>query len=107
MTHGRKKPPSRGVPVAPTARVDEPRLRELVFVATWENGKASFMVLLTRVPGLGEELVKEGRTYRIVRVQHEPVGDDGRTWCGWHAMVNLELLPEEPVEPRKRKTRGR
>lgn len=82
----------------------EPRLRELVYVTGRPvNTQDWFDVLLTRVPGLGEEVGIETDCYRVVRVTHMPVGYDGRAYFGWHAMIEVELVPEP--EPRRRKSK--
>ena len=74
-----------------------PLLRELVSVCAFANGVPFFTTLLTRVPGLGEEIAHEDKYYRVARVQHEPVDDDGRTRAGYHAFVEV-LLPDEDAE---------
>ena len=95
MTHERYNP-------------DHPLLRELVFVHVYAKD-GDFDILLTRVPGIGEEINKEDWSYKVVRVQHEPVDDDGRARLGWHAFVDAELLPPEDTEPSSalRRTRRR
>ncbi|MCY2950709.1 MAG: hypothetical protein NTU53_01880 [Planctomycetota bacterium] len=75
-----------------------PLLRELVLVHVYA-GDGEFDTLLTRVPGIGEEINQEDRSYKVIRVQHEPVDDDGRARLGWHALVDAELLPPEDTEP--------
>jgi hypothetical protein len=77
---------------------ENPRLRELVFVHVYAVD-GDFDLLLTRVPGIGEEINQEDRSYKVVRVQHEPVENDGRARLGWHAFVDAELLPSEDAEP--------
>ena len=72
-----------------------PLLRELVLVHVCATDGTHFDMLLTRVPGIGEELSQEDRIYRILRVQHEPINDDGRARFGWHAFIDAELLPPE------------
>jgi len=74
-------------------------LRELVLVHVDADDGESFDTLLTRVPGIGEEIGREERTYRAVRVRHEPVDDDGRARLGWHALVDAELQPEDDAAP--------
>ena len=73
------------------------------------NDGVSFEILLTRVPGIGEEIMREDRYYKVVRVQHEPVDDDGRTRFGCHAAIDAELLPEapEPVPRRSQRLKRR
>src|SRR6202035_2333619 len=56
------------------------------FQRGFDDGEA-FDVLLTLVPGLGEEIDRENRSYRLVRVWHQPVNYEGRARFGWHAMV--------------------
>ena len=80
-----------------------PLLRELVRVHVDADDGASFDMLLTRVPGIGEELVPEDRCYKALRVQHEPVDNDGRARCGWHAFIEAELLPPDEPAPRPRR----
>lgn len=77
-----------------------PLLRELVRVHVDGDDGLSVDVLLTRIPGIGEEIVIEGQSYRIHRVQHDVVDDDGRAF-GWHAFVDAEHVPEEERRPRK------
>ena len=73
----------------------EPRLRELVHVTGRPVGTQDwFDILLTRVPGLGEEVELDCEAYRVVQVTHAPVGYDGRAELGWHAMIEVELVPE-------------
>jgi hypothetical protein len=81
-----------------------PLLRELVLVNVDVGNGTSFDVLLTRVPSVGEEITREGDEYRLTRVQHYPVDDDGRAYLGYHAFVFAELLPQddEPTPKRKR-----
>jgi hypothetical protein len=79
-----------------------PLLRELVFVHVDAVDGTKFDMLLTRVPGIGEEINREAKSYKILRVQHEPVDDDGRARFGWHAFIDAELQPEEDVQPQKR-----
>lgn len=83
--------------------LDKPRLRELVYVRLLFEDKDGTEVLLTRVPGLGDEIEHDGLIYRINRVRHYPVNADGRADFGWHAFVWLELLPEQtpPSKPRR------
>jgi hypothetical protein len=76
-----------------------PLLRELVLVHVDGNDGESFDVLLTRVPGLGEEIDREDRSYKVARVQHEPVDDDGRARFGWHAFIEAHLQPEGKRPP--------
>lgn len=70
-----------------------PLLRELVLVHVGGNDGESFDVLLSRVPGIGEEICREDRTYKVLRVIHDSVDDDGRARSGWHAIVDTELQP--------------
>ena len=59
------------------------------------DGGTQFDILLTRVPGIGEEINREDRSYRILRVQHEPLDDEGRPRFGWHAFIDANLLSQE------------
>ena len=72
-----------------------PLLRELVRVNVLCDDGTSFDSLLTRVPGIGEEISREDRSYKITRVRHEPVDDDGRARFGWHAFVDAQLQPPD------------
>jgi hypothetical protein len=72
-----------------------PLLRELVTVNVQCDDGVWFDVLLTRVPGLVEEMHREEKSYKVIRVWHQPVDDDGRTPFGWHALVDAELQPED------------
>jgi hypothetical protein len=88
----------------------QPRLRELVSVQVNVDRGDSFYTLLTRVPGLGEEIVQEEKSYKVVRVQHEQVGEDGRARFGWHAFIHADLMPpddEDLVLPSRRRSRKR
>ena len=71
-----------------------PLLRELVLVHVDANDE-SFDALLTRVPGIGEEIGREDCSYKVLRVQHEPIDDEGRAHFGWHAVVDVELQPDD------------
>jgi hypothetical protein len=86
-----------------------PLLRELVFLHVDANDGASFDTLLTRVPGIGEEIIREEKSYKVTRVQHERVAADGRARFGWHAFIETELQPEDPEPPKRsrRSTRRR
>jgi hypothetical protein len=87
--------------VHPRYDYSQPLLRELVFVNVSTDDGKSFDALMTRVPGIGEEINREDRTYRILRVQHEPVDDEGRARLGWHAFLDALLIdPEEMTIPR-------
>lgn len=74
-----------------------PLLRELVDVNVCCDDGVWFDALLTRVPGLGEEIIREEKSYKVIRVWHQPVDDDGRTTFGWHALVDATFQPEEAV----------
>jgi hypothetical protein len=43
------------------------------------------------VPGIGDEIIREDKTYKVVRVLHDRVDDDGRARFGYHAYVDAEL----------------
>jgi hypothetical protein len=81
----------------------QPRLREIVLVNVTVPGEESFDALLTRVPGIGEEIAREDRSYKITRVQHMPVDRMGRAEFGWHAFLDAELLPPEEEEAKHKK----
>jgi hypothetical protein len=69
-------------------------LRDLVFVNVSTYDGQSFDALVTRVPSIGEEINREDRTYRILRVRHELVDNDGRAHLGWHAFIDAQLVSE-------------
>jgi hypothetical protein len=89
-------------PLHPRYDRSQPLLRELVSVHIDGNDGESFDVRLTRVPGIGEEIVRQQNTYKVKRVRHYSVDDDGRAFLGYHAFVKGEFIPEEEP-PRKRK----
>ena len=84
-----------------------PLLRELVDVNVYCDDGVWFDVLLTRVPGLGEEIHRDEKSYKVVRVWHQPVDDDGRTRFGWHALLDAELQPEDDGRSLRAEQRGR
>lgn len=65
-----------------------------------------FFVQLTRVPGIGEEIVRGGDIYRAIRVAHHPVDDNGRTRFGSHATVVAALVPDDPPRRQRRRRTG-
>ncbi|CAG1010418.1 hypothetical protein PHYC_03847 [Phycisphaerales bacterium] len=83
----------------------QPLLRELVSVCVWPSRyvEDSFRVRLTRIPGVGEEVLVGADSYRITRVQHDLVDNDGRARLGEHAYVEAVLMPPDPPLPRRRK----
>jgi hypothetical protein len=89
-----KNPQTEGVPL-PGYDSTEPRLRELVLVNVQATDGTKFDALLTRVPGIGEEILVENRNYEITRVQHFVVGRDGRAECGWHAFLEATVRLED------------
>lgn len=72
-----------------------PILRELVSVHVDLADGSYFNARLTRVPGLGEEIVVENRSYQITRVQHATVDNDGRAELGYHAWLEAVLKSED------------
>ncbi len=103
-----RKPKPVQIEVVPGSLRDpsQPRLRELVFVHVDFDAKKSFDTLMTRVPCIGEEIVREDKSYKVVRVQHEPVGASGRARFGWHAFIEAYLMPpddEDLILPSKRR----
>jgi hypothetical protein len=68
----------------------------LVLVNVSVEDGSSFDVQLTRVPGIGEEIIREDWSYRVIRVQHEAVDSERKTRSGWHAFVDVNREPEEP-----------
>jgi hypothetical protein len=72
-----------------------PLPKELVFVHVDATDGTKFDALLTRVPGVGEEIIVENRSYQIIRVQHAVVNNDGRAEFGWHAFVEAILRSED------------
>ena len=97
----RRKP----IACTPHERYDpsHPLLRELVLIHVDADDGSSFDMLLTRVPGIGELVGREDRSYKVLRVWHEPVDDDGRGRFGWHAFIDVELQPREEAIPRRGK----
>ena len=77
---------------APEFTYEAVRTRVLLHV---DAEDASFDIMLSRVPSIGEDINLEDRCYRVTRVQHESVDMEGRARFGWHAMINAELQPEE------------
>lgn len=94
------KPAKPTKPPHPRYNPSQPLLRELVLVSVTANDGAWFNTLLTRVPGLGEEIIQEGDIYKVVRVQHDRVNDDGRAYLGNHAYAYAELQAEDLPMPR-------
>ena len=88
---------------------DHDSQRELVFVQVDADNGVSFAAKLTRVPCIGEALRHEDKYYRVLRVFHEPVDDDGRTFVGYHGMIDAEYWPEDTIPPvrSKKETRQR
>jgi len=85
---------------------DEPRLNELVFILVHLPDDTSFQTLLTRVPGVGEEINTKDHICRVTRVRHYEVDDMGRARLGWHASLYAELIPLEfntDEQPRRRR----
>ena len=86
-----------------------PLLRELVFVQVDADNRVSFAVNLTRIPSIGEAIRHKEKYYRVLRVFHEPVDDDGRSFIGYHAMIDAEYWPDDtipqvrPAAPKRRK----
>jgi hypothetical protein len=74
-----------------------PPLRDLVHVNVKADDGTRFDAILTCVPGIGEEINCKNRTYKVMRVLHELVDDDGKARAGCHAFVNAELLPEDAL----------
>jgi len=72
-----------------------PAVRTYVLVHVYVGASDGFDISLSRVPGLGEEINVEDRSYKVTRVQHEPVDEYGRARLGWHAFVDADLLPPE------------
>lgn len=96
-------------------RTDRPdrclgRLRDVLLIHAVASDGTRFDILLTRVPCIGENISIEDRSYRVVRVDHEPVNSEGVARLGWHAFLDVERLPPEEdvvllkrrVSPRKR-----
>lgn len=85
------------MPTDPHHRHDRSELlrRDIILIQVDVNDGTRFDMLLTRVPCLGEELNREDRHYKVVRVQHEPMDFHGLFRIGWHAFVDVELLPAE------------
>ena len=78
------------------------RLPLLVFVHVDTNVNTWFSAFLTRVPCVGEYLVNRGDTFCVTAVCHALVMEDGKSNCGLHAMLDVELQPDADNEkPRK------
>ena len=71
------------------------RRADLVFVSIMVNDGTWFDVLLTRVPCVGEYLSNQGDTFRVTRVQHSPLYEDGRCWSGLQAIL---AVPKGPIQ---------
>jgi hypothetical protein len=71
-----------------------PLLRELVSVHFEVANGTPFDANLTRIPCVGEEVFKESACFRVLRVQHTIVDDDGRAFAGYHAYVEAVEVPE-------------
>jgi hypothetical protein len=98
---------AKGTPLHERYDRSHPLLRELVNVNVYCDDGVWFDALLTRVPGLGEEIHKEDKSYKVIRVWHQPVDDDGRTPFGWHALIDATLQPEDGVRSLRTEQRGR
>lgn len=59
-----------------TDELHERRHSTVVLVGV-DDGEEYFDMRLTRVPALGEELNREDRSYKVVRVQPEPIDLEG------------------------------
>src|SRR5205823_2279006 len=77
------------------------KLAHLVFIHITTNVNTWFSALLTRVPCVGEFIVNQADTFKVVAVYHSLVMEDGKSRCGVHAMIDVELQPE-PERPPKR-----
>jgi hypothetical protein len=95
------KCPKDSEPLHPRYDGTQPLLRDIVSVQVDTNNGVSFYIHLTRVPCIGEAIEYEGEYYRVLRVFHSPVNDDGRARFGWHAMIDAEHWPEDHVPPIK------
>jgi hypothetical protein len=71
------------------------RSPSLVFVHVDANDNTWFSALLTRVPCVGEEVTCEADTFKVVRVIHQSVNAKGQSACGLHALLDVELMPQE------------
>lgn len=87
--------PPKPKPVYPRHYPLDPLLRELVLIHVYGSDGENFDTLLTRVPGIGEVISREDRSYRVTRVAHEPVNEDGKARLGWHAFVDAVLMNKE------------
>lgn len=105
-----RKPTRNAEPLHERYNPAHPLLRELVYVHVDTPDREPFDALLTRVPSIGEEITKEADQYKILRVQHQMVNDDGRAYLGYHAWIDAKLLPpesEEVVSIRRRDSKPR
>jgi hypothetical protein len=80
----------------------EDRLRLWVLIHVHVADEEGFDIALTRVPCPEEQINHEDRSYRVTKVQHEPLGTNGKARFGWAAFVDAELLPAEPDPPRRK-----
>lgn len=58
------------------------KLPHLVFIHVDTNVNTWFSALLTRVPCVGELIVNQGETFKVVAVYHNLVARDGRSNWG-------------------------
>jgi hypothetical protein len=79
----------------PRIEVVDPLLKELVLVHVDATDDTDFDIRLTRVPGIGEEIIVENRSYQVIRVQHCGVNENGRAFAGYHAYVEAILRSED------------
>jgi hypothetical protein len=98
-----KKKPKQEIVLHELYNRAHPLLRELVTITVFGDDGRIFDVLLTRVPCVGEFISKEDYYYKITRVEHFPVDDDGRSFAGSHAIVVGEFTLDDYVTPRRRK----
>jgi hypothetical protein len=69
------------------------KLPHLVFVHVNTNINTWFSALLTRVPCVGEYIMNQGETFKVVAVYHSLVMEDGKSRCGLHAILDVEVQP--------------
>lgn len=83
--------------------VKQPLIRDLVLIALTTDRDEHLTLQLTRVPCIGEELFHDADTFKVTRVSHATVDDDGRAYAGFHAYVEGIWQPDDPPKPKKRR----
>ena len=92
---------------SPVYDPDRPLLRDIISIDVITPVGERYLIWLSRVPCIGEEVVVEDQIYKVSRVQHNSVDESGRTFCGVHAHVDAVLQPPDPPAPKRPKRRRR